>query len=100
MFYIIRASSDFEIVIVVKLKNIKGCEPAQHYLSDARAKDGGFKEITMAEAEGYFSGMADGMGFGKLPSKGFRSLKNLKAWINGARAKAFKESYRIYSTLA
>ena len=50
-----------------------------------------FKEISEKEAKRYFSGQADGMGFGTLPKKIFTSLKKIEEWRKKVQLQAYKE---------
>lgn len=89
-YIVIRASSGYETIIVTFEENKK----TKHYLHDDRIyRNSGivFKEISKKEAERYFSGQADGMGFGVFPRKFFTSLEEIEEWRKEARLQAYRE---------
>ena len=84
-FQIIRASAGYELVIVVTPPNADADNPkAQYFIHDQDTQKSGdpyFSSLSKEAVRQYFSGQADGMGFGTLPEKPFDSLEEVKKWI-------------------
>lgn len=72
---VIRVSCGCEVV-VVELN--EGGKKRYFHIDDY--KTNGFEEITKDEAEGFFSHLADGMGFGEIPDRTFNSLEKILEW--------------------
>jgi len=89
---VIRASEDYEIIVVVSPED---ADPEDECTFYARRKQGDERkvtEVTKKAAMQYFSGIADGMGWGKLPDKVFSSLEEVEVW----RAQAAEEFYESF----
>ena len=74
--YVIRASSDWSLVIFAEM-NGDEAEKTDYYRYEL------FKEregITKEDVKTYFSGQADGMGYGE-GVKFFRTISELDAWM-------------------
>lgn len=79
MYKMIRCSSDFGLVILVTPANAKIDNPEARYFRYAtwqigNHEPGVFNEIDKHLAISYFSGIADGLGFGDLPTETFPDL--------------------------
>jgi len=84
-FEVIRVSSDYQVVILI---DPPGAKPEdadktvyEHngYISDNDEGDY-FTDISTHAALGYFSGQADGMGWGEIPAKPFDTLAEAEEW--------------------
>jgi len=84
---IIRAASDYGAAVIVcpaetDPKNQADLASARFYLhNDNIEQQGFFEEIDFGLVKCYFSGLADGLGFGGLPDQAFSSLKEVQAWL-------------------
>ncbi len=94
---IIRASTDFSLVIVaVSTKADVFSDPkTKFYRFEERFAGGtakrGFKKIGKKTAQGYFSGQADGIGYGKPPDNRFNSFKTCRRWIREAESRFYRK---------
>lgn len=86
-FRIIRAALGYGVIVVVS----EG-EDAKYFLYNDNIKGFGkdeegvvLREVPIETARRYFSGQADGMGFGLLPKQVFQSLDEAIAWIKKAQ---------------
>lgn len=87
-FRVIRASSDYGVVIVVSPEDADpedAQNPEYRYYEHNECKqelnDPVFQEVSWTCAIQYFGGIADGLGFGKFPKEPFNSLKELEEWM-------------------
>lgn len=92
MYSVIRVSRRYEVV-VVQFNADNDFSPeakdSKFYLySDYTKPQSHFVEITLRAVWGYFSGQADGLGMGELPSQNFDSLEAVKEWHKQVYEKA------------
>ena len=86
MFRMIRCGSGFDPVIMVSSPDAGSYTPGAKYYRRASwqidgQQRGVFNEISRDEAIGYFSGIADGIGFETLPKDIFETLEAALQYI-------------------
>lgn len=86
IFKVVRASCGYATLVVESMG-----KRHKYYVSRDDLETAQFKEVNEKEALLYFSGQADGMGFGELPRQDFVSLKEVEDWANTTRTKFLKE---------
>lgn len=97
--YVIRASGDYEILIIeanIVLGEGDKVEKANYYRYELLYPEKGLQKITKEDVEGYFSGQADGWGYGPLPKDGFETFEELKEWAEKAALEAAKRWHEEY----
>lgn len=103
IFYIVRASSDYGVIIIQKINQTEGDETKSdefyRYDLDLLYPEGNqLKTISEDEAKGYLgSRQSDGLGWGILPEDGFDTMAELIEWDKNAyvaAAEAWWEKYR------
>ena len=94
MYKIIRASSLYEVVII-ETNEI----PKQFYRYEGSLGPESIEEISERYMAGYFSGNADGMGFGELPTKYFSSIEEVLTWVVGKRIVAAEKQIENFLEL-
>lgn len=87
MYKVIRCGTNYDLVIVVTPENagpetpgVKCYRYASWHIGNH--KPNVFNEITVRDAEMYFSGHADGLGYGKLSQEIFSSLEEAASFIS------------------
>lgn len=85
---IIRASGDFKVVVA------KDWEHRYYVRNQYENERALFKEATKREAEMYFSGQADGMGFGNFPPHAFAELQEIVEWADICRNASIEKTLR------
>jgi len=102
MFFPIRVSSDYRLIVIAEGPGPESPEPDDgvsyyHYndsihrtspagiLSDTVDASTVFHELDYDEMVFYFSDMADDMGWGGLPEKGFDALEDVWTWFREQR---------------
>jgi hypothetical protein len=86
MFRIIRAGIGFSLVILVSPEDAGPDNPDAKLYRYATWEiegnaAGAFHEISIPNALGYFSGIADGLGFEKLPKEPFISIEEALSYV-------------------
>lgn len=84
-FRIIRAGEGYGLIVVVSPENAEIDDPTARYwcwrdwtIGDLPKRE--FVEITQHAAQMYFSGQADGLGWGELPENAFETLREVREW--------------------
>ncbi len=82
MFHVIRVSSSYKMVVVCcsERQEPRPEDPSNTYFIYNNLTDEDFEESSYRGVLGYFSGIADGMGFGELPKEPFSSLDDVRRW--------------------
>ena len=86
MLKIIRVSGDYGKIVVETIG-----EPKEYYHNTDSIKIDDFHKITEKVVVGYFSGMADGLGWGELPEQEFTTLEDIKKWARDKQEQYCKE---------
>ncbi len=97
MFHVLRVASDYSMVVVCETeKEVPDPEDLEcrFYLYDTNGlKKQDFAETNYRSVLGYFSGHADGLGFGEIPAKPFASMEDVRTWHRLGRATSVVTEY-------
>ncbi len=98
MFKMIRASVDYEIVLLVSPADADLNSPNKKYYhyKHQLGKQGVFNEISSQDAIKYFSRQSDGMGWGELREELFTSLEEAVQYVEAKRLEVMKEMRREF----
>jgi hypothetical protein len=88
MYRIIRLSAAYDITVV---KNIKD---NTYYVNSFRFDKNEFMKISKVEADHYFHGLSDHMGFGKIPDRNFETLVDVKDFTKTNRIKYYENQIK------
>ncbi len=86
MYRLIRIADNYAMVIAVTPEDAKPEDQGSRfflyneYIAQQKKVDPDFVEVTKSVAIQYFGGIADGLGWGNLPSKAFKTLDEIKVW--------------------
>ena len=94
-FRVIRVSSNYRLVVLVSPEDAgpeDECEIFVHNNVACKQKKVVFKKSTRRIAICYFSGQADGLGFGEMPNAPFGSLREAADWTKERQEQCDKEA--------
>ena len=95
-FHVVRASENYEVVIVAESESRDSYEDNDTYYEFNDNLKTNFVPISIRKVRKYFSGLSDGMGWGKLPEESFNSMDAVRTWRKQkARRKLIEFYHRV-----
>jgi hypothetical protein len=98
---IIRLSEDCGVAIIVSPEDaIAWHKDNKYWLMNHNNKEfETFKEVNSDTVLGYFSGIADGLGWHPIPNIAFEEIKDAEKWVLEHKRKFYEDRYKkLYDT--